>query len=259
MKNYSWDTISRYLDLEHDFAARSLAISLAKKLSTKFNVLLLVVNCDRGIMDANRLSDHCISSVIQKTASSDTIIELQNLNKFIREQISDILNKHLHPGGYILDVHSMWPFTMNIPNSKKNNLDDFSKSFMLANHLGKRRNLNFIVHQDNGEAIADKEIASFIERELTSNKYPVQYDEPFSMDSIRSNYQYFKSYRGIAFDVPRDFLGKRQSKNPLDFSFMIEDKRMIDNLSHTIASGIIKLKSQQELGLAKLSDETISA
>ena len=68
-KDYPSNIIFKYLDIEYDFAARMLAVNLAKILSTKFNVLFIGVNCDRGIMDANRLPKYCVSSFINNLGS----------------------------------------------------------------------------------------------------------------------------------------------------------------------------------------------
>ena len=240
-KGYSQNTISKYLDIEHDFAARRLAINLAKTLSTKINVLFVGINCDRGIMDANRLPKYCVSSFVNNNASDEIILELQAINIFIRNTIFSILKKHLDPSGYIIDVHSMWPFNMNIPESKLYDIEEFSESFTNFSYLGNPRNINLIVHQNDGQSIADKKLAYFIEQELIINNYSVEYDNPFCILPIRSNYQYFKHYRGIAFDIPRTLLGKRSSENPIDFSFMIESQEMITNISNAIASGLLKL------------------
>lgn len=243
--SYPSDIISRYLDIECDFGARSLAISLSKILSESFNTLFIGVDCDRGIMDANRLSEYCVSPFIQNTYSDSVIFELKEMNVFIREKIFSIFKEYLTPSSFIVDVHSMWPYNMNIPDDKLNNIEEFTKSHLNMNFLGSRRNINLIVHEEDGSPISDAKLAYFIEKELINNKYSVEYDNPFYMLPIRSNYQYFKYFSGIALDIPRNLLGKSKSEDSNDFTFMHEDEEMINDICRTIASGFIKIKTNQ--------------
>ena len=242
-QKYSSDTTHLYLELEHDFAARDLVINMADRLSKKIKVMTIFVNCDRGIMDANRIEKYCISPLLKDSYSDSIIDKLRFLNRFVKKTVFSLLNKFLKSDGYIVDIHSMWPFNINIPSDAKSDIEKFVKVFLSADHKGSRRKINFINNELSGKPIGFTKLAHSIEEELALEEYPVEYNNPYYMLPIRSNYQYLNRYKGVVIDIPRDFLGIPRDSTEVDFSYMKKDMRLISKLSYLLTIGILKYKN----------------
>ncbi len=247
-KQYQSEIFSSFLEIEHDFAARDVAFQIAKILHKKLHVMVITVNCDRAIMDANRTDDYCMIPFIRKYFSETIVNEIKSLNIFVRETILSIFKKYLNPEGYIIDIHSMWPFNVKVDYEDVPNIKEFIYAFTSPFHKGTRREINFITHDfthdSEGEYIANKNLSIAIENELRKKEYYIKYNDPFSMLPIRSNYEYFSLYNGIAIDIPRDFLGVPHSHNTIDFSYMKKNKNSIISISDAMASGLLKLFAQ---------------
>ena len=235
------DIFSEYLDIEHDFGARQLSKSIAENLSVHINVAVIAVNCDRGIVDANREDENCIRPLVKTYASVETLSELLSINKFIRTTVYSTLKKNLHPNGYILDIHSMWPYTLNINPDECSNFSQFVHLYKSSSYIKEKRKVNFIVHDINGLAIADKLISNSVEKTLRQKDYKTEYDKPYYILSERSNYRYFKDFKGVAIDIPRDLIGDPRKESFPDFSNMIESTKKVKHLSGAISLGIRNL------------------
>ena len=240
LKKYQSKTVSCFLEIEHDYGARDVAFEIANILHQKLNSIVITVNCDRAIMDANRTEDHCITPFVLNSLSDTSINEIKLLNIFVRETILSILKENFNSEGYILDIHSMWPFNINIKYENISDINEFISKFLSPENQGTRREINFITHNANGKYIANEYLSLAIEQEL-KKKYHVKYNDPFHMLPIRSNYIYFTAFNGIAIDIPRNILGISQLNNSIDFSYMKKDKNSILSISDAIASGILKL------------------
>lgn len=242
LQRYSYDIISLYLELEHDFGSKDLVMKIADTLSTKINVMSIFVNCDRAIMDANRLEDFCITPFLKNLYSESTVNELRSMNIYVRETIWSLLNKYLKTDGYILDIHSMWPFDVETPLDTELDVEIINMSYLSLGCRGGRRKINFISNDIDGNLISSQRLADSLEKELKSKDYSVEYDKPYYMLPIRSNYYYLLKYEGIAIDVPRDLIGKSRDNSLIDFSYMEKDMKLISKLSHSISEGVMNSK-----------------
>lgn len=240
LNKYQSKTVSYFLEIEHDYGARDVAFEIANILHKQLNLIVITVNCDRAIMDANRTEEHCITPFILNSLSETNINEIKLLNIFVRETILSILKENFNPEGYILDIHSMWPFNINIEYENISDINEFISKFLSPSNQGARREINFITHNANGKYIANEYLSLAIEKEL-KKKYHVKYNDPFYMLPIRSNYTYFTTFNGIAIDIPRNILGISYLNNSIDFSYMKKDKNSILSISDAIASGVLKL------------------
>lgn len=227
-----------FLDFELDSGARLLSFNIAEQLSEVFSVLLVHVNCDRGIMDANRVQEICVNKYISELVSRETTIRLKLLNQYIRETILNIFNNLSTDRLFILDVHSMWPFNIKSINPIIDiSLEKFIELLRISNDLSNKRNINLIVRDNNNLVISDINAANSIMAGLKNNGYNVDIDKPFYMSDVRSNYHYFKRYKGLAIDIPRDLLGDFTFDN-LNFSFMNINTKKIKEISIILAESL---------------------
>ncbi|MEM8720381.1 MAG: hypothetical protein AAGE84_13935 [Cyanobacteria bacterium P01_G01_bin.39] len=241
LNRYQPELASKFLELEHDYGATDLTFKIADLLKEKLNLIVVTINCDRAIMDANRMEDYCITPFIHKNLPKKTIDQIKTLNIFARDTVLSILEKTFKPQGYIIDIHSMWPFNVNINYENINDINQFISEFTSPKNKGTRRGINFITHNSKGELIANKSLSVFVEQELSKKGYLVKYNEPFYMLPIRSNYIYFRKYKGLAIDIPRNLLGKINSSNSINFYKMKKNKNSITSIANAIVLGILKL------------------
>ncbi|NEO84787.1 MAG: hypothetical protein F6J87_11115 [Spirulina sp. SIO3F2] len=241
---HSQELVNLYLDLEYDFGAQSTTIHLARKISSKLRVLAIFVNCDRSIMDSNRIAKDCIDEIAINYIDSEKVAQLRKMNFFVRETILNLCRQYLEPEGFIIDVHSMWPFSFEPEIKKGSDIRSYCQSFLEPNAKREGRNINFILNEKDEQGmfspVADLSLALSLKKSLQDAEYCVDEDKPYFMESRRSNYEYFKLYRGIAIDIPRNLLGSNLPKtaNPLDYSLIIEDMSKIISMSDAMAKGI---------------------
>jgi hypothetical protein len=232
------DIFSEYLDIEHDYGARKLSKFVAENLATHINVAVITVNCDRGIVDANREDEYCIRPLVRKYATATVLSKLQKINEFIRTTVYSLLKKYLKLDGYILDLHSMWPYTLNKNPDNCSSFDQFVKLYKSSEHIKEKRNINFIVHDINGLAVADKLMASSIEKYLKQASYEIEYDKPYYILPERSNHRYFSNFKGIAIDIPRNLIGYPRKGSFPNFSSMRESSEKVKGLGNAISLGV---------------------
>jgi len=237
----SENDFDKYLDIEHDFGTLKLSKFIANKLEKIINVAVVVINCDRGIVDANREDEHCIRPLVKTYASEATLLSLVDVNSFIRSTVNSILDRKMKKDGCILDVHSMWPYTLSKNPDKCESFSEFVDLYQSLNWIKERRAINLIVHDANGIAIADTHIADLLDTSLRQAKYETRYDKPYYILPERSNYGYFKKFRGIALDIPRDLIGDPRENSFPDFSSMVESPEKLKSLSSAIYSGLSHL------------------
>ena len=233
---------SDFLEIEHDYGAEAVAFKISEILKDKLNVFVITVDCDRAIMDANRLESYCISPLVSRYFSEPVINELKELNFFIREVIISIFKEKLDPEGYIIDIHTMWPFNINVNYKDCHTIKKFVQEYLSPLNKGEPRNINLITHSKDGVWIADESLSTSVEQEL-GIKYTVKYNEPFCMLPVRSNYIYFSSYKGIAIDIPRNLIGISKSSIADDFTYMKKDNDSIISLSAALSKSVLNLFS----------------
>jgi len=241
-KDLSQELFVKYLEIEHDFGSRELSLFIFDGLKSKMNAAIITVNCDRGIVDANRQDDYCVRPLIKTYISAENLSELLGLNYFVRSEIFSLL-QHLSSDGYILDVHSMWPYSLNVNPDRYLNFADFVQLYELPENLSEKRRVNLIVNDINGVSISNQTMASSVEKALIEGGYDVVRDEPYYMLPERSNYFYFSHFNGVAIDIPRNLLGDSRKNSFPDFSFMKISQEKLRNFGDSIVSGITMLKS----------------
>lgn len=238
LEDYSQDIISLYLELEHDYASRDLTDEIGKDLSETLNVMSILVNCDRGIMDSNRLKDYCIPSFLYHSYEPSVILKIKKLNSFIRKTIYFLLKQFISPSGYILDIHTMWPLNLLDSSGSIINIESVCRQYMSPRKSVSPRKINFICKDSNDNWISSKKMAKSLELSLNSYNYEIDYDIPFYMLPIRSNYHYFSEYNGIAIDFPRSLFGHKKNQAEHDYSFLIKNDFGIKEISKVISRGV---------------------
>jgi len=236
------DIFEKYLELEHDFCSIELAEKIAENLAEKgLFVAVIFVNCDRGILDANRNEEKCVRRIFDHEKHFSTVEILQKMNRKIADAILGAAQKNLAENGLFLDCHSMWPSSPKIHPSDFENPDQLEKyifSIISPKNQHKTRAINFLIHDHNGIEIADAPAAKIIENALLARGFATRVDEPYRMNPEYRAGFYYQFVRGVSFDVPRHFLATR-TENRDFYPIWKKDFHKINAVANGFSSGIL--------------------
>lgn len=235
------EVLWQYRELERDFGSFSLARSIAQKSAERgLFVAFLVVQCDRGILDANRVPSCAVRRVFDHQRYSAETAKLREMAQEIGKTILSFSKKNLSPDGFFLDCHSMWPSCQYVlPGDFEHpeHLTGYIKTLINPENQSRVRSLNFLVRDEGGRDIADAKRTSILVDALSRSGFPSKYDDPYFFQPRYQGFHYYSSFPGVSIDAPRQFLGKITSYDGL-FPIWTEDFDRIDALSEALVNGI---------------------
>jgi len=166
--------------------------------------------------------------------------KLLQISRKTGENILDFCQKNLKPNGFFIDVHSMWPTSQLVHPSDfehENRLQKYVHALLHPENQKEVRAINFLVHDQNGEPIADKKRSDMIAKHMIKNGFPVVFDAPYKLLPGYNSSKYYLHFSGLSIDIPRTFLGNPISES--DIPKWAEDHEKIHKLSDCLSEGIL--------------------
>lgn len=234
------DVFHKYLSLEMDFGEFELAKVLAEILSQDLNIAVLYVQCDRGILDGNRIVEYAVRRIFDHEKHPRTRGMIREMSEQIATNISEFTQNRLAPHGFFLDLHTMWPTSQRVSPQRFESAETLEKYVDLLldyENQEKNRCINFLLSNQEEEVIADKKRTEIITKQLEKDGFCSVFDEPYFFTHSTLSAQYYQFFPGVSIDLPRNFLGKpKDIGDPWDWAI---NQEKIETIAGFLSTAIL--------------------
>lgn len=239
-------SFENFLRIEQDYGSLELAKAIGDWLFNhsggNFEVEICEILYPRAIVDGGRITSHCLRACLPHDVMSNYRDEFITMHDETVTLIREKVVQNKKRGGIFLDIHTMAPYTPNVFCSSKGgltesfeSLDDYVAQFTESKNVNRdtRRFIDLIAHDGEGHMLADERLLKLLAASL-QGKYEIAYSEPFKALGHYMMHDYMKQGRGLAIDVPKDYLSL-EDFNLLSFKL---DEGRIDKLAQAIGKGV---------------------
>lgn len=212
-----------YIALSRDTGVDEVSESIAQQVTQahpKLGIKIVRPKVPRAIIDMNRVlnakkpENSAIPAFVLDSALRD---EFAKIYDTIATSTRGELEKMLHSQGIFVGVHTMYPYSPANPLHPFDQLKNMINDWVYAGKRGgKKRKFDLLTGTEDGSVVlAEKNLVAEMTSALARHSIPFDLNKPYGLsveDSDVISDHFYRSYRGIEFDAPKDMLTRHTAR-----------------------------------------------